>query len=106
MSGDDLAGLLRALVGLQRAEDASARAAWVRAEAEEADPALPAEVERARERYEAAVAAVEAARARRARGGLVGASVSRPPVAAPRPGKGPGRCTGVLRLPSPGPLIT
>jgi hypothetical protein len=65
MNGDDLAELLRALVELQRAEDASARAAWVLAEAEEADPALPAEVEQARERYEAAVAAVEAARARR-----------------------------------------
>src|SRR4051794_4645309 len=67
MSGDDLAELLRALVEQQRAEDASARAAWALAEAEEADPALPAEVARARarERYEAAVAAVEAARARR-----------------------------------------
>jgi hypothetical protein len=65
MSGDDLAELLRALVGLQQAEDASARAAWVLAETEEADPALPTEVEQARERYEAAVAAVEAARARR-----------------------------------------
>src|SRR4051812_38134187 len=65
MNGDDLAELLRALVELQQAEDASARAAWVLAEAEEADPAPPAEVERARERYEAAVAAVEAARARR-----------------------------------------
>ena len=65
MNGDDLAELLRTLVEQQRAEDASARAAWVLAEAEEADPALPAEVEQARERYEAAVAAVEAARARR-----------------------------------------
>jgi hypothetical protein len=65
MSGDDLAELLRALVELQRAEDASARAAWVLAEAEEADPTLPAGVARARERYEVAVAAVEAARARR-----------------------------------------
>ena len=65
MSGDDLADLLRALVEQRRAEDAAARAAWVLAEAEEADPALPAEVARARERYEAAVAAVEGARARR-----------------------------------------
>ena len=65
MSGDDLAELLRALVELQRAEDASARAAWVLAEAEEADPPRPAEVARARERYETAVAAVEAARIRR-----------------------------------------
>ena len=65
MNGDDLAELLRALVELRRAEDGSARAAWVLAEAEEADPAPPAEVERARGRYEAAVAAVEAARARR-----------------------------------------
>jgi len=32
MNGDDLADLLRALVELQRAEDASARAAWVRAQ--------------------------------------------------------------------------
>ena len=63
MSGDDLAELLRALVEQQRAEDASARAAWVLAEAEEPDPVRPAEVARARERYEAAVAAVEAARA-------------------------------------------
>jgi len=63
MSGDDLAELLRALVEQQRAEDASARAAWVLAEAEETDPVRPAEVARARERYEAAVAAVEAARA-------------------------------------------
>src|SRR3954465_15490889 len=62
MSGDALAELLRALVELQRAEDASARAAWVLAEAEEAEPAPPAAVERARERYEAAVAAGEAAR--------------------------------------------
>ena len=65
MSGDALAELLRALVELQQAEDASARAAWVLAEAEEADPPRSAEVARARERYEAAVAAVEAARARR-----------------------------------------
>ena len=65
MSGDDLAELLRALVEEQQVEDASARAAWVLAEAEEADPAPPAEVARARERCEAAVAAVEAARARR-----------------------------------------
>jgi hypothetical protein len=65
MSGDDLAGLLRTLVDQQRAEDAAARAVWVLAETEEADPALPAEVARARERYEVAVAAVEAARARR-----------------------------------------
>src|SRR4051812_37086477 len=65
VSGDDFAELLRALVELQQAEDASARAAWMLAEAEEDDPALPAEVARARERYEAAVAAVEAARARR-----------------------------------------
>ena len=65
MNGDDLAELLRALVELQRAEDASARAAWALAEAEEADPPRLAEVARARERYEAAVAAVEAARARR-----------------------------------------
>src|SRR4051794_14847641 len=63
MNGDDLAELLRALVELQQAEDAPARAAWALAEAEEADPARPAEVEQARERYEAAVAAVEAARA-------------------------------------------
>src|SRR4051812_33900288 len=63
MNGDALAELLRALVELQQAEDASARAAWALAEAEEADPVLPAEVEQARERYEAAVAAVEAARA-------------------------------------------
>ena len=65
MSGDDLAGLLRVLVEEQRAEDAAARAAWVLAEAEEADPARPAEVARARERYETAVAAVETTRARR-----------------------------------------
>ena len=65
MNGDDLAGLLRVLVEQQRAEDAAARAAWVLAEAEEADPPRPKEVARARERYEAAVAAVEAARARR-----------------------------------------
>ena len=65
MTGDDLAGLLRVLVEQQRAEDAAARAAWLLAEAEEADPARPAEVARARERYEAAAAAVEAARARR-----------------------------------------
>jgi len=65
MNGDDLAGLLRVLVEEQRAEDAAARAAWVLAEAEEADPQRPAEVARARERYETAVAAVEAARARR-----------------------------------------
>ena len=65
MNGDDLAGLLRALVEEQRAEDAAARAAWVLAEAEEADPPRPKEVARARERYEAATAAVEAARVRR-----------------------------------------
>jgi hypothetical protein len=65
MSGDDLAGLLRTLVEQQRAEDAAARAAWVLAEVEEADPPQPAEVARARERYEAAVAAVETTRARR-----------------------------------------
>jgi len=65
MNGDDLAGLLRALVEEQQADDAAARAAWELAEAEEADPPRPAEVARARERYEAAVTAVEAARARR-----------------------------------------
>ncbi len=65
MSGDDLAGLLRTLVEQQRAEDAAARAAWVLAEVEEADPARPAEVARARERYETAVAAAEVARGRR-----------------------------------------
>ena len=65
MSGDDLAELLRALVEEQQADDAAARAAWVLAEVEEADPPRPAEVSRARERYEAAVAAVEAARVRR-----------------------------------------
>ena len=65
MNGDDLAELLRALVEEQQADDAAARAAWVLAEVEEADPPRPAEVSRARTRYEAAVAAVEAARARR-----------------------------------------
>ena len=65
MNGDDLAGLLRALVEEQQADDAAARAAWLLAEAEDADPVLPAEVARARERYEAAVAAAEAARTRR-----------------------------------------
>ena len=65
LGAERVAELLRVLVELRRAEDASARAAWVLAEAEEADPARPKEVARARERYEAAVAAVEAARARR-----------------------------------------
>jgi len=65
MSGDALAELLRVLVEQQRAEDAAARAAWLLAESEEADPPRPKEVARARERYETAVAAVEAARARR-----------------------------------------
>ena len=65
MNGDDLAELLRALVEQQRADDAAARAAWVLAEVEEADPPRPKEVARARERYETAVAAVEAARVRR-----------------------------------------
>ena len=65
MSGDDLAELLRVLVEQQQAEDAAARAAWVLAEAEEADPPRPKELARARECYEAAVAAVEAARVRR-----------------------------------------
>ena len=65
MNGDDLAELLRALVELQRAEDAAARAVWLLAESEEADLPRPKEVARARERYEAAVAAAEAARARR-----------------------------------------
>ena len=41
MNGDDLAELLRALLEEQQAGDASARAAWELAEAEEADP--PAE---------------------------------------------------------------
>ena len=57
MNGDALAELLRDLVEKQQAEDAAARAAWVLAEAEEADPPRPKEVARARERYEAAVAA-------------------------------------------------
>ena len=65
MNGDALAALLRALVEEQQAEDAAARAAWVLAEAEEADPPQPKEVARARERYEAATAAIEAARVRR-----------------------------------------
>ena len=65
MSGDALAELLRVLVEQQRAEDAAARAAWLLAESEEADPPRPKEVARARERYETAVAAVETARVRR-----------------------------------------
>ena len=65
MNGDGLAELLRVLVEEQRAEDAAARAAWLLAENEDADPPRPKEVARARERYEAAVAAVEAARVRR-----------------------------------------
>src|SRR3954451_7759290 len=62
MNGDDLAGLLRVLVEQQRAEDAAARAAWLLAESEDADPPRPKEVARARERYEAAVEAVRARR--------------------------------------------
>ena len=65
MNGDDLAELLRALVEQQQAENAAAKAAWLLAESEDADPPRPAEVAQARERYEAAVAAVEAARVRR-----------------------------------------
>jgi ATPase subunit of ABC transporter with duplicated ATPase domains len=77
MTGDDLAGLLRALVDQQQAEDTAARAAWKLAEAEEADPPRPKEVAQARARYEAAVAAAARARWREIEAQLDPAEVNR-----------------------------